>query len=53
MCAMRTTRPKPDVARKDFVAALESGLKVIETFGPEHPRLTLSDVAAGGVEDGG
>ena len=42
---MRTARQKPDVARKDFVAALESGLKVIETFGPEHPRLTLSDVA--------
>jgi IclR family pca regulon transcriptional regulator len=30
---------------RDFVASLEKGLAVIEAFGPDHQRLTLTDVA--------
>lgn len=33
------------LARRDFVASLESGLAVIEAFDANHPKLTLSDVA--------
>ena len=33
------------LARRDFVASLESGLAVIEAFDASHPKLTLSDVA--------
>jgi IclR family pca regulon transcriptional regulator len=35
------------VARRssDFVQSLDRGLAVIRAFGPEHPRLTLSDMA--------
>lgn len=33
------------LARRDFVASLESGLAVIEAFDGEHRRLTLSDIA--------
>jgi IclR family transcriptional regulator, pca regulon regulatory protein len=32
-------------ARGDFVQSLERGLAVIRAFGPDHPRLTLSEVA--------
>ncbi|HEY4066615.1 MAG TPA: IclR family transcriptional regulator C-terminal domain-containing protein [Burkholderiaceae bacterium] len=31
--------------RRDFVASLENGLAVIESFDGQHPRLTLSEVA--------
>ena len=34
------------LARRDFVASLESGLAVIEAFDARHPRLTLTEVAA-------
>lgn len=34
------------LARRDFVASLESGLAVIEAFDAAHPRLTLTEVAA-------
>jgi IclR family pca regulon transcriptional regulator len=34
------------IARRDFVASLESGLGVIEAFDALHPQLTLSEVAA-------
>src|SRR4029450_12396595 len=34
------------VSRVDFVQSLERGLTVIQTFDAEHPRLTLSEVAA-------
>lgn len=34
------------LARRDFVASLESGLAVIEAFDARHPKLTLTDVAA-------
>lgn len=34
------------LARRDFVASLETGLAVIEAFDMRHPRLTLSEVAA-------
>src|SRR5687768_18503647 len=30
----------------EFVASLERGLKVLQTFSREHPQLTLSEVAA-------
>jgi IclR family pca regulon transcriptional regulator len=33
------------LARRDFVASLESGLAVIEAFDARHPRLTLTEVA--------
>ncbi|HEA50746.1 hypothetical protein LCGC14_1141710 [marine sediment metagenome] len=31
---------------RDFVGALASGLEVLQVFGVEHPRMTLSEVAA-------
>ncbi|BBI54744.1 hypothetical protein HORIV_71650 [Vreelandella olivaria] len=31
---------------RDFVTALASGLEVIQAFDHEHPRMTLSEVAA-------
>ena len=34
------------LARRDFVASLETGLAVIEAFDAQHPRLTLTEVAA-------
>ena len=34
------------LARRDYVASLESGLAVIEAFDARHPRLTLTEVAA-------
>jgi IclR family pca regulon transcriptional regulator len=34
------------LARRDFVASLQSGLAVIEAFDGAHPRLTLTEVAA-------
>ena len=30
----------------EFVASLERGLRVLQTFSREHPQLTLSEVAA-------
>lgn len=33
------------LARRDFVASLESGLAVIEAFDARHPKLTLTEVA--------
>lgn len=33
------------LARRDFVASLESGLAVIESFDGRHPKLTLTEVA--------
>lgn len=33
------------LARRDFVASLETGLAIIEAFDSEHARLTLSEVA--------
>jgi len=36
---------EPQAEDRDFVASLEKGLAVIEAFGAERPRLTLSDVA--------
>ena len=33
-------------ARVEFVASLERGLRVLQTFSREHPQLTLSEVAA-------
>src|SRR5688500_17430132 len=32
--------------RPEFVASLERGLRVLQTFSREHPQLTLSEVAA-------
>jgi len=38
--------PNPhDRGGREFVASLEKGLAIIEAFGPDQPRLTLSDVA--------
>ena len=34
------------VESRDFVTALASGLEVIQAFDHEHPRMTLSEVAA-------
>lgn len=38
---------KPRLKRRDFVAALEKGLSVIEALGASGSKLTLSDVARG------
>ena len=35
----------PTRERQEFVAALEHGLRVLQTFGPGRARLTLSEVA--------
>jgi IclR family pca regulon transcriptional regulator len=35
----------PEPGRGDFVQSLERGLAVIKAFGPDHPHLTLSEVA--------
>lgn len=34
------------IPRTEFVASLERGLRVLQTFSREHPQLTLSEVAA-------
>jgi len=47
MCAMRTKvrQNSSRIKDRDYVAALATGLAVIEAFGAKDPRLTLSDVA--------
>jgi IclR family transcriptional regulator, pca regulon regulatory protein len=47
MCAMRTIQSgkEQQIKDRDYVAALATGLAVIEAFGAKDPRLTLSDVA--------
>ncbi|KAB0265872.1 IclR family transcriptional regulator domain-containing protein [Microvirga brassicacearum] len=39
------TAKSPEGESREFVASLEKGLAVIEAFGPDQPRLTLTDVA--------
>lgn len=43
--ATENTEPAARDDSRDFVASLEKGLAVIEAFGADRPRLTLSDVA--------
>src|SRR3970040_1562799 len=48
MCAMRTDHrdvPAMRINQRDFVAALQKGLGIIECFSASHPRLTLSDAS--------
>lgn len=43
---MPTTPPSgPDLARRDWIAGLEKGLSIIETFDDAHPRLTASQAS--------
>jgi IclR family transcriptional regulator, pca regulon regulatory protein len=43
--AADAAEPAPKQRSADFAQSLERGLAVIRAFGPDHPRLTLSEVA--------